>query len=490
MLALLALTSGAPTGEGQGQAAIIPGIDPLNDPRTGHVINRWNQLPQHHPGDGHSPLHGGHGLWSPAIDAAAAFCAYRNTKYALDGVWTIKHKDTCAAACNYVNAAGWVLTEEHQLYDSVSNDTNNADVWRNGVEGTSEGLGPSPRSDETDLEYGPNCLIAFHGASPTEGHNRHAVADEAVYETYKGIVGLSKRWTEEFETIQERMWTLHGNMSNFGKTIPGEIFITGHAEGGTVASLFAFLANHRDDPMDFGHPIAKLTVYGVPPTSNFTMENGQREDGCFDGTAYYTRFPKGTPYIDSEDGLEGHLVDIYSILSGYNVTREVQDAVRDQSIFDDLDNMETPIHLKHSIHTRKSKHIKINWLSLDMIGQITDEVEDLTVNLDHLLGPVQHNACGEEPPAFHAMANDPDLAVRAANETDMVWKALTMDGYAHTKCYSRECADSHNDALAHGSDALNMHAPETYTFSLCMLDEMCKTFMFHKGEVHRDIHPN
>ena len=125
-----------------------------------------------------------HGKWTPAIDAAAAFCAYRNTKYALDGVWTIKHKDTCAAACNYVNAAGWVLYEEHQLYDSVSNDTNNADVWYNGVSGTSEGNGPFPSAPESDLMYSKDCLIAFHGAQPTEGHNRPAVNDESVYGEY------------------------------------------------------------------------------------------------------------------------------------------------------------------------------------------------------------------------------------------------------------------------------------------------------------------
>ena len=174
LLSVVALL-GAPT-EREGQAAIAPVADPLPvDPATGRVINRWNKewsgrsLPtvKSRKNGAGSGLTGGHGLWTPAIDAAASFCTYRNTKYALDGVWTIKHKDTCAAACNYVNAAGWVLYEEHQLYDSVSNDTNNADVWYNGVSGTSEGNGPFPSAPESDLMYSKDCLIAFHGA-----HNR------------------------------------------------------------------------------------------------------------------------------------------------------------------------------------------------------------------------------------------------------------------------------------------------------------------------------
>ena len=121
MLSILALL-GAPT-ERKGQTAIAPVAEPLVDPATGYVINRWNKkwsgrsLPVVKGRKRISGLEGGHGLWTPAIDAAASFCAYRNTKYALDGVWTINHKDTCAAACNYVNAAGWILYEEHQLYD-------------------------------------------------------------------------------------------------------------------------------------------------------------------------------------------------------------------------------------------------------------------------------------------------------------------------------------------------------------------------------------
>ena len=232
MLAVLwALPLAAPTGEGQGQAAIAPGIDPFTDPATGRILNRWNQKWRGFSGLNQqgevSEDFSSHGKWTPAIDAAAAFCAYRNTKYALDGVWTLKHKDTCAAACNYVNAAGWVLYEEHQLYDSVSNDTNNADVWYNGVSGTSEGNGPFPSAPESDLMYSKDCLIAFHGAQPTEGHNRPAVNDESVYGEYMGIAGIAKRWTEELETMTDRISKLHGNMSNFGLSMRGDLHVTG-----------------------------------------------------------------------------------------------------------------------------------------------------------------------------------------------------------------------------------------------------------------------
>ena len=534
MLAVLfALTPGAPTKEGQGQAAIAPGIDPLVDPATGRIINRWNKpyvlsaetpsawvamraagADNTHPGHidtgndpGHahdakpskhaeahdfphsSALTGGRGLWSPAIDAAAAFCAYRNTKYALDGVWTIKHKDTCSAACNFVNAAGWVLYEEHQLYDMISNDTNNADVWFNGVTGTSEGNGPSPREDESDLEHGPNCLIAFHGATPTEGHNRQAVADEAIYSEYLGTVGIAKRWTEEMETMQERMSTLHGNMSNYGKTMPGHVYVTGHSEGGTLASIFAYLANHKDDPMGFGRPVTKLTVYGVPPSANFSMDDGQSKDGCFDGTAYYTRLPKGTPYTDSPEGLDEDMSDIYSIMSGYPVTKEVQDAVRDHSIFEDLDGVH--VHIKHAIHTRKSKHVRIQWQSLDVTGMITDEVVHPKENLQHLSGPGLLTKCGEEPPSFAVMANNVDLAVRAANESKLEWHALTISKTLGIEtCLTRKCAGERENAIEKGADALNMHAPETYAFSLCMLDKVCTAFMLSEGEPHRDLHPD
>ena len=317
MLAVLwALPLAAPTGEGQGQAAIAPGIDPFTDPATGRILNRWNQKWRGFSGLNQqgevSEDFSSHGKWTPAIDAAAAFCAYRNTKYALDGVWTLKHKDTCAAACNYVNAAGWVLYEEHQLYDSVSNDTNNADVWYNGVSGTSEGNGPFPSAPESDLMYSKDCLIAFHGAQPTEGHNRPAVNDESVYGEYMGIAGIAKRWTEELETMTDRISKLHGNMSNFGLSMRGDLHVTGHANGGTLASIFAHLANHKDDPLEFHKPVTTLTVYGVPPSANFSMDNGQRADGCFEGTAYYTRLPKYTPYIDAPEGLDRHIVDIFT----------------------------------------------------------------------------------------------------------------------------------------------------------------------------------
>ena len=492
MLSVVALL-GAPT-EREGQAAIAPVADPLVDPVTGYVINRWNKkwsgrsLPVVKGRKRISGLGGGHGLWTPAIDAAASFCAYRNTKYALDGVWTINHKDTCAAACNYVNAAGWVLSEEHQIYDSVSNDTNNADVWYNGVTGTTEGNGPSPLQDESDLVHGANCMIAFHGATPTEGHNRGAVNDEAIYGEYKGTSGIAKRWTEELETMFQTMATLHGSMHNFGKSMKGELYVTGHAEGGTMASIFAYLANHKDDPMDFGRHVTKLTVYGVPPSANFSMTNGQRKDGCFDGTAYYTRIPKHTPYVDSKNGLSGHLVDIYSIMGGYPVTKEVQDGVRFESIFEDLDHV--GIHIKHAIHTRKSQHINIQWRSLDMTGMVTDEVIDPTQNLQHLRGPVHFNKCGNEPPSFKKMANDKHLAIRAANESELEWKALTMEGYIDQKikCLTRDCAGIAENALEHGADALNMHAPETYCFSLCIMDHECMGFLLMGGEPHRDIH--
>merc|ERR1711865_761052 len=52
------------------------------DPVTGYVINRWNKkwsgrsLPVVKGRKRISGLGGGHGLWTPAIDAAASFCAY------------------------------------------------------------------------------------------------------------------------------------------------------------------------------------------------------------------------------------------------------------------------------------------------------------------------------------------------------------------------------------------------------------------------------
>merc|ERR1711865_472727 len=345
-----------------------------------------------------------------------------------------------------------------------------------------------PLIDKSDLVFGANCLIAFHGATPTVGHNRTAVNDEAVYGEYRGIVGIAKRWTSELRNIFDTMAERHGSMHNFGKSMKGELYVTGHAEGGTMASIFAYLANHKDDPMDFGRHVTKLTVYGVPPSANFSMTNGQRKDGCFDGTAYYTRIPKHTPYVDSKNGLSGHLVDIYSIMGGYPVTKEVQDGVRFESIFEDLDHV--GIHIKHAIHTRKSQHINIQWRSLDMTGMVTDEVIDPTQTLQPLRGPVHFNKCGNEPPSFKKMANDKHLAIRAANESELEWKALTMEGYIDQKikCLTRDCAGIAENALEHGADALNMHAPETYCFSLCIMDHECMGFLLMGGEPHRDIH--
>ena len=491
MLAVLwPLPLAAPTSEGQGQAAIAPGIDPFTDPATGRLLNRWNRkwaadsgLDQQ--GEEKEDF-SGPGRWTPAVDAAAVLCAYRNTKYALDGVWTIKHKDTCAAACNYVNAAGWVLYEEHQLYDG-SNDTNNADVWYDGVSGTSEGNGPNPAAPASDLMHSKDCLIAFHGAQPTEGHHVPKVNDETVYGEYLGITGIAKRWAEELDTMIDGIVKLHGNMSNFGSSMKGRLHVTGHANGGTLAAIFAYFANHKDEPMQFNKPVTTLTVYGVPPSANFSMDNGQRADGCFEGTSYYTRLPKHTPYVDAPEGLDRHIVDIFSILSGYPVSKEVQDAVRDHSVLEDLDHV--GVHIKHAIRSSNSQHLRIPWKSLDITGMITDDVVDPTDNLKHLVGPVHFNKCGREPPSFRKMANDPDLAVRAANESNLEWKALTMAGYRDqkVKCLSRACAENSASALEHGADALNMHAPETYFFSLCISDPQCKAFMFAIGEPGRNL---
>jgi hypothetical protein len=491
MLAFLLAASGVPKGEDRAQGFMHPRSMPDVDPATGRVFNRWNRLiPPQPDGMGHY-LTGGHGLWTSAVDAAAAFCAYRNTKYALDGVWSIKHKDTCAAACNFVNAEGWVLYEEHQLYDQVSNDTNNADVWFNGVTGTSEGMGTSPREDYSDLVHGPNCLIAFHGAAPTEGHNREAVNDEARYESYLGISGLAKRWTEELSILQERMSQLHGDMNGFGRSIPGTLTVTGHGEGGTIASMFAFLANHNSDPMKFNHSVDRVTVYGVPPSANFSMYNDKskeqgRPKGCFKGNAYYNRLPKNTPYVDSILGLNGHIIDVFSILSGYNVSKEVQTAVREKSIFEDLDNV--GVHIKHSINRAQSKHMMIDFMSLDQTGQVSDQAEDPKENLAHLLGPVWSTPCGTVPNCFEEVAKNADLAVRSANESDLNWRALTMGtNWKPRKCLSRRC-EKKQARGAHMSDAMNLHAPEVYMFQMCKEDKACKGFMFTGNEAHRDIH--
>ena len=65
-----------------------------------------------------------------------------------------------------------------------------------------------------------------------------------------------------------------------------------------------------------------------------------------------------------------------------------------------------------------------------------------------------------------------------------------MAGYSEqkVKCLSRACAENSASALEHGADALNMHAPETYLFSICITDPVCKQFMFSMGEPGRAIH--
>ena len=162
------------------------------------------------------------------------------------------------------------------------------------------------------------------------------------------------------------------------------------------------------------------------------MDNGQRADGCFEGTAYYTRLPKYTPYIDAPEGLDRHIVDIFTIMSGYPVSKEVQDAVRDHSVFEDLDHV--GVHIKHAIHTRKSQHVRLPWKSLDITGMITDDVVDPMDNLKHLVGPVTRVVYSLLPLAIYPYSSKERVA-RSHRESDASGRASSSRPKCSAPCY-------------------------------------------------------
>ena len=500
MLAVtLTLALGAPTTDGTSRKALMfETVSPAE-----RVPNQWgtmktslasNSMTWPSP-DGKQHDTPFWGSFTPRVAAAAAFCAYRNTRLAIDGTWTTAHKVWCTEACTIVNDWGWVLVEEHQLYDSTSNDTDNADFWANGASGNSTGHGAGiMRKDKGEfgnIVYGPNCMLVMHGA---DLDTFEAAAQSDVYEESFGVEGVDQRWSGELDVLLDLLVRGHGNMTAMLNTCPGELYVAAHGMGGAVAQLFAWLANRDDDPLRMNKKVTKLHTFGSPPVANFPLTNeaweeqGQPE-GCFAGTHWYTRVPEGV-FPD----VKGDLVDVFNIVSGYPITEEVKGKLREHSVMKYLG----PVH--EMVDQGHSHHSKMRWQSLDMDDSaVLSQYERSAV-----LGPGLETPClpcdlntttrqcvrvchkftgahceeqdltDEEAAERHAMLNhevpepikrvaeDPELAIRSADEALTEWTVLA---HAHGHEWSHEI-DINADPPMVKQDPINLHGPEAYMASL------------------------
>ena len=151
------------------------------------------------------------------IAAATTACAYRNSNAA--GLVT-GMSGWCAAP----KKAGWGLSETYSVVHE-SGDTDNADLYR----------------------MGQHCLLSFHGADA----DVFTAADNKLVEFYgvKKEVGLWGGFTRELETILTVIRENYGTLAAWAATCTGKLFVTGHSMGGALASMFAYLANLKKDPL-------------------------------------------------------------------------------------------------------------------------------------------------------------------------------------------------------------------------------------------------
>jgi len=445
MLSALTLALGAPMRMRDGSpmpdrlpsGAIRPEAPP---DYPGRVPNMWSQMPahvqrpvlavkgEHTIGDGSVGDKGiawkdpngntydtaFYGSFTPRVAAAAAFCSYRNSKFALDGTWGRDEKVLVTEACNIVNSWGWVLYEEHQLYDPITNDTDNADLWFNGVSGTSDAHGTHSKLHDSDLIHGGNCMVAIHGASLDQIAEKDG---DSIYEQAFNVPGLDKRWLGELDVILDLFVKQHGNLKGLAEGCPGELYVTGHGLGGAVAQMFAYLLNKNGDPLNTGREtgVAKLHTFGSPPVANFTLTNDKfmntsdpQADGCFHGIHYYSRVPPGTPG-------QSEMYDIYGIFTGHHIDDTVMTALRKDSIMGTLGNIDD------WIDSEASKHIKMSWESLDMIGLVDGDESP------NIIGPVLHTSCVDgQAPHLTLMSTDVTIAVDSANNALEEWASGSL----------------------------------------------------------------
>lgn len=291
---------------------------------------------------------------TPYIAAMAATCVYRDS--------INNHLNLLASiseTCTKLWRSGWKLEDTFEHADPVmTGDTDAADLYRSG----------------------DSCLLAFRGADIEffttlgGGASPEAKAEFcAPIDTFHAPVGFAKGLTLELQAILDQITAKHGSLATFASTMcKGELHVTGHSMGGGVATILAYLANLDSDPLAMRKPVSKVYLFSSMPvaaTDQLINEHGKAAtgNGCFEGASYYTRWPTGLGAATGYDEL-GDVAMLTCFFAG-----------------------------NAGIKPPKT----IAWTSLDLTGPF-----DVPANSK---GPTLQTACGELPPVYDKMKNDPSL---------------------------------------------------------------------------------
>lgn len=304
--------------------------------------------------------------FSPRLAAAASACAYRKSN--INGLLAVDVEPLC----DVPPAAGWILTQEYTAPHPAG--TCNEAACRTGARKLLRELHNKVQSsedtDNADLyRYGNDCLLAMHGADIVEFEDRHNGTGFHTPTSYYNIsAGFHNGLTMELDNLLNVIKQKHGSLAAFASSCPGDLYVTGHSMGGSIAAIFAFLANHDDDPLQMGKTVKSIYLYAPAPVATQALTDGQSDDGCFDGMTYFMRTAPGYhPFLGC-----GTIADI-----------TVEE-------FDSFVNVRLP------------------WTGLDVKGPTSDPA--------NLLGPDQQYACGVVPQIYKDMAANATQYECAAKE--------------------------------------------------------------------------
>jgi hypothetical protein len=302
---------------------------------------------------------------TPIVAAAASTCTYRwsPARKFLGG-----HDYINTVYCGILSQAGWTLNASYK-----ANDTNMHNP-------------PLEDTDAVDVfRAGTDCLVSFHGADMTLAESK-GYGLPSMPTVFYGVAGISSPLARELELILAAIRRKHGNLRAWGETCRGIMSVTGHGMGGGLAALFAYMANRKGDPLELGHTVWKVMLFGPTPVADHPLSDDQTETGCFRGNHYYTRVPANT-YFDG-------LPDIAdpTMINGYPITAEVA-------------ALGLPANAT-------MQHVRIGKVSLDIKGPVRSGRRSVRAN-SSFDGPTLPTPCDEDAPVLSAMANNATLAAKA-----------------------------------------------------------------------------
>ena len=320
------------------------------------------------------------------IAALANTCVYRLSPYLVDALGGLEFVNR--TYCEPMRLAGWDIVESYSAA-SVEGDTDNADLLR-----TASG----------------DCIFVIHGADWEQmGDEAHYKENAVTNETavLYGVPGFSKTHAAEVSTILGKVVEKHGSLAAWAATCPGDLHVSGHSMGGAAASIIAYLANKIGDPMGMQKTVSEVHLFGSNPGASFTMTNDQSASGCFEGSSYYSRVPRGTV-----PGY-GDLVD-FAIANGHA-------------------SSDPWVAYAWAPYPGVMLHPKIEHTSLDMTGPPTKNGTAAGVGIfldkSKLAGPALVTPCGQDPPALVETLANATLGLKSVGEGSSPPFQGTLESY-------------------------------------------------------------